>query len=459
MIKGSIKDTSYYYRDLLKFYRYNIPEKSKILEIGYKTGQLINDLRPRIGIGIDISKEAVKIAKKKFAKNTKLHFYHMDIEKITLKGRFDYIIISDTIGNLKDVEKFFWNLKKISDSKTRIIINYQSFLWLPFLNIVKKLGLKIPQQGQNWLEYSDIKNLLYLSQFEVIRHGKRFIFAKYIPFISSFFNKYIANLFLFNKLCLTNYIIAKQTIPKPSNNEFNSVSIIIPAKNERGNIENAILRIPYIGKHTEVIFVEGCSTDDTLDEIKRVCKKYSGKFTLRYTTQKGKGKNDAVKKGFDMATGDILMILDADLTTPPEDLLKFYDAISTDKGEFINGCRLVYPLEKESMRFLNILGNKFFSIIFTWLIGQKIKDTLCGTKVISKENYRKLIKNREYFGNFDPFGDFDLLFGAAKLNLKIVEVPIRYRARAYGVTNISRFKHGLLLLKMTFFAMNKIKFI
>ncbi len=459
MLKDSIKNTSYYYRDLLKFYKYNIPEKSKLLVIGCKTGQLVNDLHPKIGVGIDASKEMIKTAKKMFGKNTKLHFYHMDIEKITLKGRFDYIIISDIIGNLKDVEKFFWNLKKISDSKTRIIINYQNFLWLPFFSIREKIGLKMPSKRLNWLNYNDISNLLYLNGITVVKHGKRFLFPKYIPFISSFINKYLANIPLLDKLCLTNYIVAKQELLIESTNKSHSVSIIIPARNEKGNIENTVSRTPSMGKFTEIIFVEGHSTDGTLEEIKRVCNKYSKKFNMKYMVQNGKGKNDAVKKGFAVAKGDILMILDADLSTSPEELPKFYSAISAGKGDFINGCRLVYPLEKESMRFLNILGNKFFSIIFTWLIGQKIKDTLCGTKVISKENYRKLIKNREYFGDFDPFGDFDLLFGAAKLNLKIIEIPIRYKARVYGVTNISRFKHGFLLLKMTIFAMNKIKFI
>jgi len=238
-----------------------------------------------------------------------------------------------------------------------------------------------------------------------------------------------------------------------------SVSVIIPARNEKGNIENALKRMPNMGRHTEVIFVEGHSTDGTLAEIKRVCLKYSKKWNVKYYIQNGKGKADAVRKGFSMANKDILMILDADLTVPPEDLTKFYDAITSRTGEFINGTRLVYPLEKEAMRTLNILGNKFFSMIFSWLLEQRLKDTLCGTKVISRINYKKLIKNRQYFGEFDPFGDFDLIFGAAKMNLKIIEVPIHYQARKYGETNISRFRHGWLLLKMVFFAMNKIKFI
>jgi glycosyltransferase involved in cell wall biosynthesis len=238
-----------------------------------------------------------------------------------------------------------------------------------------------------------------------------------------------------------------------------SVSVIVPARNEKGNIENAVKQIPQMGSHTEIIFVEGHSSDDTLSEIQRVCAAYKDRLDVKYTVQDGKGKGDAVRKGFGMASGDILMIQDGDLTAPPEDLPKFYHAIASGRGEYINGSRLVYPMEKQAMRMLNVLGNKFFSLMFSWLLGQPLKDTLCGTKVISKENWEKLAANRSYFGDFDPFGDFDLIFGSAKMNLKIVEIPLRYKAREYGDTNISRWRHGWLLLKMVFFALNKIKFV
>jgi len=235
-------------------------------------------------------------------------------------------------------------------------------------------------------------------------------------------------------------------------------SVIVPCRNERGNIEDAVLRIPEMGRHTEIIFVEGHSSDGTLEECRRVREKYPQK-DIKILVQDGKGKGDAVRKGFSHAANDVLMILDADLTVPPEDLPKFFDAIVSGKGEFINGSRLVYQMEKEAMRFLNLLGNKFFSRAFTYLLEQRIRDTLCGTKVLWREDYMKILQGREYFGDFDPFGDFDLLFGAAKLNLKIVEIPVRYRERAYGTTQISRFMHGILLLKMTLFALKKIKFI
>jgi glycosyltransferase involved in cell wall biosynthesis len=202
--------------------------------------------------------------------------------------------------------------------------------------------------------------------------------------------------------------------------------------------------------------VEGHSTDGTLEEIHRVRSKYSGS-EIKVITQPGIGKADAVHAGFNIARGDILMILDADLTMPPEDLPKFYHALVSGKGEFINGSRLVYPMEKEAMRFLNMIANRIFSLLFTYLLNQRFTDTLCGTKALYRFHYQKIAANRSYFGDFDPFGDFDLIFGATKLNLKIVEIPIRYASRQFGISQISRLSHGFLLIKMVFFAFRKLK--
>jgi glycosyltransferase involved in cell wall biosynthesis len=213
-----------------------------------------------------------------------------------------------------------------------------------------------------------------------------------------------------------------------------------------------------MGRGTELVFVEGHSHDNTYETIKEVIDAHP-EWRCQLLQQKGVGKGDAVRLGFEKANGDVLMILDADLSVPPEDLPRFYEVLRSGKGEFINGVRLVYPMEKEAMRFMNLVGNKFFSLAFSWLLEQKIKDTLCGTKVLWKKQYNTIVSNRRYFGDFDPFGDFDLLFGAAKLNLKIMEMPIRYRERSYGTTNISRWKHGWLLLKMVLFASRRIKFV
>jgi glycosyltransferase involved in cell wall biosynthesis len=213
-----------------------------------------------------------------------------------------------------------------------------------------------------------------------------------------------------------------------------------------------------MGGGTELIFVEGNSSDDTFCAIEREIAKRPG-YQAKLFKQPGKGKGDAVRMGFANATGELLMILDADLTVPPEDLPRFYEAWHSGRAEFVNGVRLVYPMEEKSMRFLNLVGNKFFSLAFSWLLSQPVKDTLCGTKVLGRKQYEMIASNRAYFGQIDPFGDFDLLFGAAKFNLKIVDMPIRYRERTYGETNIQRWKHGILLLRMVLLASRKIKFV
>lgn len=447
-----IRLNRYYYNDLLRLLKYSVPEKSSVIEIGSGSGFLLNKLNPSKGVGIDISPEMIQIAKKDYPN---LEFHLMDAENIKLTDSFDYILISDTLGYLEDIQRSFSELKKISTPDSRIIITYHNLLWSPLTNLAEFLHLKMPQKKLNWLNKQDICNLLEVENFDIIKTGKRFLFPIYIPIISWIFNSVLVHLPLIRSLSLTRYIIARKAEP-PAKPDL-SVSVIIPARNESGNIENALLRMPNMGSHTEVVFVEGNSTDDTLDEIKRVCLKYKDQWDVKYYCQEGKGKGDAVRKGFNEATCDILMILDADLTVPPEQLGKFYDAIASGKGEFINGTRLVYPMEKQAMRFLNMLGNNFFSFLFSWLLDQRLKDTLCGTKVLLKDNYTKISENRHYFGEFDPFGDFDLLFGASKLNLQIVEIPIRYQAREYGETNISRFKHGWLLIKMSLFALTKMK--
>jgi len=446
----------YYYESLAKGLEYNISEDSSVLEIGCGTGQLLHRLNVKEGVGIDISPEMIKVAQEKYPQ---YKFLEMDAENIELDQKFDFIVISDSVGYLEDIQKIFKELWKVSTPSTRIIITYHNFLWQPLLVLAELLRLRMPQPRINWVNRFDLFNLLKLENFEVIKRERKFFFPVYIPLISPLLNRYIFNLPLINRLCIAEYVIAKQAANVFDKDRAYSVSVVVPACNEKGNIEEAVKSIPQMGKHTEIIFIEGGSNDGTLEEIKRVCKEYSEKLDVKYAVQEGTGKGDAVRKGFDMASGDILMILDADLTVRPKELVKFYDAIATGKGEFINGSRLVYPVEKESMQLLNMIANKFFAMTFTWILGQPLKDTLCGTKVLFKKDYEKIVRNRSYFGMFDPFGDFDLIFGASKLNFKIVEVPISYKARTYGSTNISRFRHGLLLFRMTAFAMKKIKFV
>lgn len=450
------KKNKYYHQEIEQLFNFLIVKGKKVLEIGCGTGDLLASVKPKYGLGIDVSPKMVKIARNKYPS---LKFNVGNAQKLDIQQTFDYIIMSDLIGNLDDIQVAFEQLHKVADSKTRIIVTYYNFLWEPVLNFLQKIGLKMPEPLQNWLSTKDIENLLQLANLEVIKKGNRILLPLDVSLLTGFFNRYLARLPLLKNLTLVSYFVVRKRPSIHTNNEY-SVSIIIPARNEKGNIEQAITKTPIIGKSMEFIFVEGHSKDETAKEIKRVIKKYEGKRIIKLINQgKGVGKADAVRKGFSRAKGDILMILDGDLTVRPEELPKFYQAIRTGKGEMIQGSRLVYAMERQAMRFLNILGNKIFSLAFSWLLDQQIKDTLCGTKVLFREDYQAIAKNRSYFGDFDPFGDYDLIFGASKLNLKIIEIPIRYQGRTYGSTNISRFKHGWLLLKMTLFAAKKIKFI
>jgi len=454
---GYKKSYDYYWRDIVNYFNYFIHADNSVLEIGCGVGDTIGRLKGNRKVGIDFSPLMIDEARKQYSDVT---FEVMDAGNITLNEKFDVIIISGVIGYLESVQDVFTSMKKVCHERTRIIISYYNYLWEPVLNIGELLGIKKKSPQQNWLSYMDIENLLYLSDYDPYKVTRRQLIPINIPIFSFLCNRYLAKMPMWNSLALSQFVFARPALgPDPHIDEKYSVTIVIPARNEAGNIENAILRMPKFGKHQEIIFVEGNSTDNTWETIQQIQEKYKATHDIRITQQEGKGKGDAVRKGYSIATGDILMILDADLTVPPEDLPKFYQAIASGKGEFINGSRLVYPMEENAMRFLNTLGNKFFSMVFTWMLEQPIKDSLCGTKVMFRDDYVKLVKNRSFFGEFDPFGDFDLLFGAFKLNLKIIDLPIRYRDRVYGETNISRFKHGFLLLRMCWFAAGKVKFI
>ncbi len=446
------KRNRYYHRLLEKYFSFIIPSGKRVLEIGCGSGNLLHAVHPSYGVGIDFSPEVIKIAQQKYPE---LHFYMDDIEELQLNETFDYIILSDTIGCLWDVQKAIHNIRKLCHPQTRIVISQYSFLWEPFIKFLEFTGLKQKQPNQNWFSTKDLDGLLQLENFQIIKTEKKVWLPMYIPVLDFIFNRIFANLPGFSSLDLVNIAVAR---PILSEDKAASVSIIIPARNEKGNIENAIKRTPDFGISQEFIFIEGNSSDDTYEEMERVKAAYPQK-NIRLMKQTGKGKGNAVREAFAAANGEILMILDADLTMPPEELPKFYEALRYNKGEFINGCRLIYPMEKKAMRFLNLLGNKFFGWFFSFLLGQRLKDTLCGTKVLYKKDYETISANRDYFGDFDPFGDFDLLFGAAKQNLKMTEIIIRYKDREYGNTQISRFKHGLLLIKMSLFAARKIKFI
>ncbi|MDH4224195.1 MAG: bifunctional class I SAM-dependent methyltransferase/glycosyltransferase family 2 protein [Deltaproteobacteria bacterium] len=445
----------YYHRRLMEVYRHNIPPGMRVMELGCGLGDLLATVRPAYGLGVDFCPGMVEKAKQR---HPDLHFALADAHDLKLKEKpFDFIIISDLVNDLWDVQQVLTEAARYAGPSTRLVINGFSHLWGGPLRAVRALGLATSQLNQNWLTRDDIHSLLVLSGFDLVSRTEEVMWPVGTPLVSGLFNRFVAKLWPFSHLALTHVRVARPAgairTPKPP-----VVSVIVPARNEAGNVPQIFERIPQMGGGTEVIFVEGHSRDNTYETALEYLKQHP-KIKAKVFRQTGEGKGDAVRLGYAHATGDILMILDADLTVAPETLPLFYEAIYSGKGEFINGVRLVYPMADEAMRFFNLLGNKFFSMAFTWLLGQPVKDSLCGTKVLWKQDYLRLAENRSYFGNFDPFGDFDLLFGAARLNLKIVDLPIRYQARTYGSTNIQRWRHGWLLLKMVLFAARRIKFI
>ncbi len=455
-----------FYDNDMAFLRFLIPEGARILDLGCGTGAQLAGLKPSQGMGIDFSGNMVDVARSTYPENEypELQFRVGDVEALAhlkgdLTGPYDFILMSDTLGFVDDCQAMLEQLHDLCDEETRIIITYYSHLWEPILRAGEMTGLKMPQPEVNFLSPSDISNILGLSDFDVIKTEWRQLIPARLLGIGTAINRFIGTLPLIRKLSLRHFIVAR-SLRKAKRKDL-STTILVPCRNEKGNIESAITRLPRFCADLEVIYVEGNSSDGTFEECERVrdyyAKPENGGWDIKVFKQPGKGKGDAVRKGFDEARGDILMILDADLTMPPEELPKFYEAIASGKGEFINGSRLVYPMEKGAMRFLNYWANRTFAMIFSFLLNQRFTDTLCGTKVLTQADYHKIQAGRHYFGDFDPFGDFDLIFGAAKQNLKIIEIPMRYADRTYGEPQISRFRDGWMLLKMVVFAWRKLK--
>jgi ubiquinone/menaquinone biosynthesis C-methylase UbiE len=445
----------YYHRRMIQIYQFLVPPAQRVIEMGCAQGDLLAALRPAVGVGVDFSSEMIRRAGRR---HPELRFIQIDAHDLNLKGEYDVIILSDLIHDLWDVQAVFQVVKRLAGPRTRVIINSYSRLWELPLAVAKQLGLAAPALYQNWLTVKDIINLLDLADFEHVRHWEEILLPLKIPLLSTLANRYLVKFWPFKFAAMTNFVVARPKRRPESAGKNPRVSVIVPARNEAGNVADIFSRTPEMGQGTELIFVEGYSDDDTYAVIEEAIVK-NPQRSCKLLRQTGKGKGDAVRMGFECASGDVLMILDADLTVPPEHLPRFYEVLISGKGEFVNGVRLVYPMEQQAMRFLNLVANKSFSLAFSWLLGQPIKDTLCGTKVLWKEDYESIVSNRAYFGNFDPFGDFDLLFGAAKLNMKIMDLPIRYRQRVYGTTNIRRWSNGWLLLRMVIFAARRIKFI
>jgi SAM-dependent methyltransferase len=444
-----------YRRCLAHYYNLLVPADARVLEIGCGGGDLLALLKARDVCGVDLSERNVALARRRLPHGRFFVQAGELLDPDSLGGPFDFIVISDTLNLAADVQALLERLHQVSHPRTRLVVNFQNSLWRPLLSLAETIGLKSRQPENSWLASSDVLNLLRLAGWGQVTRESRILLPFSALGLGTLANRWLAPLLQW--FCLTVFITARREGIR-AHGQNPRVSVVIPARNEEGNIAAAVQRVPAMGAGVELIFVEGHSRDNTWAEIQRVAAAQPEK-NIVCLRQTGRGKGDAVRAGFAAATGEVLMILDADLTMPPEELPKFLDVIVRDRADFANGVRLVYPMERRAMQFLNLCANKAFGLIFSWLLGQPVKDTLCGTKVLRRADYERIAASRPYFGEFDPFGDFDLLFGAAKQSLRIADVPIRYRERTYGTTNIQRWRHGWLLLRMVIFAARKLKFV
>lgn len=462
-IERSRRAHAYFHDRLARSLRARVAPGLRVLDVGCGSGHLLADLRPSRGVGVDLSSRAIRAAREIHGA-PHLEFLEGDASDPAVLaaagGPFDVVLLVNVVTQLADIQRTLERLHPLCHSRTRLFVHSYSRLWQPLLRLAERLGLKHRQPQESWVPPEEIVGMLSLADFEVVRRDSQILVPVDLPLLSEVLNRYVAPLPLFRSLALMYGIVAR---PAPhrhagSRRENPSTSVVVPCRNEAGHIRPLVARLPELGSGSEFLFVEGNSTDDTEAVIRQAIAE-NPQLPLRFLKQKGRGKGDAVRLGFEEARGEVVLILDSDMGVAPEDIPKFVEALVRGKGEFVNGSRLVYPMEGRAMRFLNLLANKGFALLFSWLLGQQVRDTLCGTKALFREDYQRIAANRSYFGDFDPFGDFDLLFGAARLNLRIVDMAVRYHERTYGETNISRFRHGWLLLRMSAFAARKLKFL
>jgi SAM-dependent methyltransferase len=428
----------------------------RVLEWGCGAGDLLAALQPSAGLGLDADPAQVAAARRRHPAPT-LEFREGRLPGAAVEGEWDHIILNYLPGYLTDVQAAFESLHACSHARTRLYVTSLNHIWWPVIKSAAACGAIVRREYWNWLSCGDLENLLELAGWEVITARAEQLLPFDVPLLAPLCNKVLAHLPGLQSVGMTVFLLARprRRFAQP---EQTSLSVVVPMRNEAGNIPAALARIPHLGRATEVIFVEGNSRDNTWDALQSAAAAYKGPLQLKICRQPGKGKWDAVRHGFSQATGDVLVIQDGDLTAPPEDLAKFFEVLCAGTAEFANGSRLVYPMENQAMRFLNMLGNHFFALALSFVLSQRLKDSLCGTKMLARRDYERLLARLPELGDFDPFGDFNLLFGSALLGLRIRDVPVRYKNRSYGETNISRFRHGWILLKMTFFGLRKIRF-
>jgi hypothetical protein len=447
-----IQKNPYYFRQVCQLLRTIIPAGKRVLQVGCLTPDYLDAVAPSRGLGIDVSPKLVGAAAERFPH---LQFRVHENYEIGDEEIFDYVLVMD-INDQVDPIATLKALRPAMNERTRIIVHHYNHFWEPIIRAAERTGMKFPLPQQNWLSPGDIRNIFTHCDWEWLQIRRAVLAPKYVPLLSWLANSFLSRLPVIQHFNMINLTIARPLKPRPASGDY-SVSIVIPCRNEVGNVTAAVERIPDMGRHTEIVFCDDKSTDGTADKIRYLQKAHAHRDIKLY---EGPGicKAFNVWTGFDRAEGDILMILDADLTTMPEELSYFYDAIASGKAEFINGTRFVFPMQGAAMKPFNIIGNRVFSAIFSFLLGQPITDTLCGTKVLMRRDWPAIRALSGTWGTDDRWGDYDLLFGAAKLNLRILDLPVHYQERFSGETKMTgRLRNGLIMLRMCWAAFRKFK--
>jgi len=446
-----IRSNRYFYDHLKRAIQFVVEPNKRVLEVRCETGELLASVAPSYGVGVEISNAMAEVAR---ARHPDLHFVTSDIESIDLGETFDYILfnhIFDTVDILRALER----IRRHCAPHTQIIVINYNYLWQSILDFASKVGLRSKFVEPNWVSENDIRGFLKLAGFRPVRKHRFLLFPKYIPLLSSALNKFFARLPGLRRFCMMQIMVARP-FSEPKREEDLTVSVVVPCRNEVGNIRHAVERIPQMGRHTEILFCDDKSTDGTPEEITRMQALYPDK-DIRLIHGPGICKAENVWSGFRAAHGDVLMILDADLTVMPEELPMFLRALATSRGDFINGSRLVYPMPGLAMKSANLLGNKFFGLLFSFLLDQRLKDTLCGTKVFWRNDWLRMQPHLGSWGIQDRWGDYELLFGAHKLHLEIIEVPVHYQERIHGVTKMTKvFANGWRMLRICWHAWHRL---
>jgi SAM-dependent methyltransferase len=447
-----VERNAYYYESVARLLRFIIEPGARVLNVRSQLGQFLAMVAPAAGVGLEISEEMVEAARRRHPEFESRCIADDDFE---LDRTFDYILVND-VSDMVDVLETLRQVRRMCRRETRVVVYSYNYLWQPLLSLASRLGLRVPTLEPGWFSEQDLRGLLHLADLEVLKTHRTILVPKWIPFVSEFINRVVARLPIIRNLCMVEMLVARPVTPAIPADQV-SVSVIIPCKNERENVQPAVERIPAMGKHVEIIFCDDRSTDGTAEEVHRLQAVYPEK-DIRLVAGPGISKAQNVWTGFREARGDVLMILDGDLAVMPEELPRFFDALVTGKGEMINGSRLVYRMQQQAMKYSNYVGNWLFARAFSYLLEQPIKDTLCGTKVFWRRDWKRIEALADSWGVEDKWGDFAMLFGAARRHLKVIDLPIHYQDRIYGVTKMTRvFSNGFRMLRMCLAAFRKLK--